>query len=214
MSITWSTTLWLEDFEQEDHSVVGLTNLLSQYQGKPRIEAFLTAFLDQIDSIEDLVVEVICKRSLFTAENGQLDTIGKIIDYKRPSGLTDSPYRLLLTGKVFADGADGTREDFINLLDTVLSYTTVETTDFWPCTFRVFADSVTYHEETWFLLQRMAPAGVRIEFAFTDGDEDDVFQTADQLGPNESSETTRGTTTLGGLTGGVIAGGYTMEWGD
>jgi len=62
-----------------NHIEHGLGRLITQYQGKPRLEAWLTSYLRQIQEFEDAAWDVVEKRLVDDATGAQLQALAKLI---------------------------------------------------------------------------------------------------------------------------------------
>lgn len=75
-----------------DYVEEGLSRLADQYRGKLVIEAFVTAFLNRTQEIEDATYEVTYYRTLAASEGVQLDAWGRFVNLFR-LGRNDDDYR-------------------------------------------------------------------------------------------------------------------------
>jgi hypothetical protein len=203
MSYSWTTIFWLGDVDTADHEADGPTRLLEEYIGKPRIEAYLGAFLKEVQSIEDLAVQVFVERSVYTAEGVQLDTLGLIVVQPR-SGLTDEAYRQFILGKIYANKADGQWPQFIELMNT-LGANSIQCYDYYPAAMTLVCTGVDYPDPAGRLVLQMFPGGVRGDFVFSTYDDDDVFETSSTLGSDET-DASKGMSDVAETAGGNICG--------
>ncbi|WP_454691119.1 DUF2612 domain-containing protein [Achromobacter aloeverae] len=67
----------------QDHGAVGWGHWLGQFQDKPRLEAFVKALFEPLNTIQDALRDLFEKRWLDTAEGAQLDGIGQIVGLPR-----------------------------------------------------------------------------------------------------------------------------------
>lgn len=101
-SIPGTSLAWIES-----HCDEGLALLLSQFRGKPRIEALLCKLLDGVQDVEDVGWQLLTERWLATAIGAQLDRLGKIVDLAR-HGWDDETYRALLRAQILVLRSEGT----------------------------------------------------------------------------------------------------------
>jgi hypothetical protein len=207
MSYSWETIFWLGDIDTADHEITGPSRLLEQYKNKPRIEAFLGAFLTEMQRLEDLTVQVLVGRSVFTSEGVQLDALGVIVAQPR-SALLDEEYRLFLFGKIFANKSKGKWPEFFELMN-LIDVDTIQAYEWDYRTMSLVCTGVDYPTPTGRLVLQMKPGGVYMEFIFSTYDNSDVFKISNILGSDETS-ITEGTAPPDESTGGKIAG---MVWG-
>lgn len=107
-----------------DHVEQGLKLLISQYKGKPRLRAWLTSYLRQVQLLQDAVWDVLEKRWLDNATGPELLTIGRIVG--EPYGDQDTEtYRALIRVRIRINRSLGRAEDvltILRLLDSTTEY--------------------------------------------------------------------------------------------
>jgi hypothetical protein len=107
-----------QEIEQiTDHVAQGLSHLIEQYKGKPRIEAFLTSFLEQTQELEDAIFQLI-DSNLSNATGDMLRKFGKIVGQTNP-GLNDNNYRVLIRARIAVNRSNGYPDELINILKLV-----------------------------------------------------------------------------------------------
>ena len=68
-----------------DQGAVACERILSQFNDSQKgIQAFLSAFIEQTQSLNDIELTVLMNRALLNAHGVQLDIIGRIIGQERP----------------------------------------------------------------------------------------------------------------------------------
>lgn len=102
-----------------NHVERGLKRLLSQYR-RPKIQAWLTAYLNRVQELEDALWEIINGRNLETAEGVQLDLLGTIVGRGR-NGLSDTLYRLAIRTQIRINRSQGLSIDLTNVLTLSVS---------------------------------------------------------------------------------------------
>jgi hypothetical protein len=205
MSYSWVFTPFVGDVDSLDHQAEAAANVLSQYPDSVRLLAFLDAFVDQAQSLEELSQDILVMRSVYTAEGVQLDTLGDIVGLERGE-LSDDAYRIFILGKIYANRADGEIQQINELLADILGYPTVKVRELFPAGLEIYAAGVTYPDVVNRIMALMVAAGVYYGFASTTTTDDKVFKTA----PTSNAETGLATNgwsydTEGG-TDGLIAG--------
>ena len=106
--------------KQLDHVTDGLSRLLTQYKGKTRMEAVLTAYLEQVQELETAFFELLELRFLDTVVGVPLDVAGKILGEPR-NGRVDELYRVALKARALINYSEGTPENLLEVLLALLS---------------------------------------------------------------------------------------------
>jgi hypothetical protein len=177
MAFTWDFTLWLDDVQTTDHSEIGQARLIWQYRGdKPRMQAWLAAYLESLQTLEDTAIQVMANRWPLTAEGEQLDILGKIVGQER-GALTDDQYRLFILARILANRSKGRASDLGEILE-VLGFPTIDIWEHYPAEIHVSVAGADYGELVVEILDDAKAGGVMLRFTFSDEDEDDVFQMA------------------------------------
>jgi len=103
---------------KRDVVVTGSALLISQYVGKPRMEAVVSASLSIHQKLDDAIVDVeSLVLNLDSAQGNQLDICGSILDEERV-GRPDFIYRRLLKTKVEVLRSQGRIEDLLTITRT------------------------------------------------------------------------------------------------
>lgn len=93
----------------------GLDNLIEVLKGKPKLASFLSAFLDQLQDLEDASFQVLFDTALANSVGEQLDVIGRIVGRDR-GGLNDADYRVRIQAQILINKTSGTVEELIAIL--------------------------------------------------------------------------------------------------
>lgn len=107
------------------HVTQGLGRLLAQFQGKENIEAVLTAFLTQIQELENMFDQLLNDRTIDSASGDVLDLIGRVVGQDR-MGFDDTEYRLWLKARILINKSSGTAEEIIEALYLITQFTDPE----------------------------------------------------------------------------------------
>jgi len=207
MTVSWTATLWYDTIAPDDHEAVGPARLIWKYRvDEPRIQAFLSALLEQLQSIEDLTFDVLVGIWPLTAVGNQLDVLGRIVGQARGE-LTDAEYRIFILGKIFVNHMNGTLPEFYELLAILGVTETIYADEGYPAYIRIDCTDTSHGKQMGELLLKGAPAGVDLLWVYNDELEVDSFAWSDTPGTDEvnvpgGSENILGTT--GGLIGGAI----------
>lgn len=208
---SWDLTLWLDDITPIDYDEVGVPRLLWQYRGdQPRLQALLTSFLERIQSLEDVALEVLANRWPLTAIGDQLDTVGKIVGQDRGER-TDTQYRVYILAKILVNKSKGRISDIGTILDT-MGVPTIDFQESYPAELLVFASGMDDLENVGPFVAQAKPGGVAFHWVFSSEDEGDVFAVASTLGADEV-DADAGFGDLAGATqttGGYFPGGIVL----
>lgn len=117
------------------HVKEGLDRLLSQYAEKPIFRAWLTAYLKQVQLLEDATYDVIVLRLLDKATNAQLDALGRIVGEKR-KGRDDETYRTFIRARIYINRSQGRAQDMIDVL-YLITTTPLIFNEYFPASFWV-----------------------------------------------------------------------------
>ena len=208
---SWDITLWLDDIDTIDYDDVGVPRLVWQYSGdQPRMQAFLTAFLERIQSLEDVAVEVLVGRWPLTAIGDQLDTVGTIVGQERGER-TDDQYRVYIVAKILVNKSKGRVSDIGQIL-TTMGVPTITIMEHYPAELLIFVAGIDDLENIGPFVAQAKPGGVAFHWVFSPEDAGDVFAMASTLGADEV-DTDAGFGDLTGATqttGGYFAGGILL----
>lgn len=97
------------------HVAEALGNYIQKFKGKPRLMALTTAYIEQIQDLEDAFYQLITDRTIETAVGAQLDGIGSIVGEAR-EGREDEDYRLAIRVRILLNLTNGTIEQVIEIL--------------------------------------------------------------------------------------------------
>lgn len=92
-----------------------LANLIELFKGRPKLAAFISAFVDQSQDLEDGAFEVLLDSIIETAVGVQLDGIGVIVGRAR-GGLSDPLYRVRLHAQILLNKSSGTLDEILTIV--------------------------------------------------------------------------------------------------
>lgn len=157
-----------------NHVQQALDRLLTQYKEKPNIAGILTAFVEQIQDLEDVTFSLDYGRSVYGAVGVQLDLLGTIVNELR-NGLEDDQYRLFILGKIGENSSNATAAAVAAVFGAILGSPLVQEQDLYPAAVGLSAQgsldpsliNIVYE-----LVQLSLGAGIRLEFlsVFEEGD--------------------------------------------
>jgi hypothetical protein len=103
---------------QIDHVAFGLADVPEKLRG-PRIDAYLSVYLQQFNAVEDLAQRVLDAFLQWRTPGAQLDfvleTIGVLLGQPRPEGYTNEQYAFLLQARVLGRRSTATRDDVLRV---------------------------------------------------------------------------------------------------
>lgn len=119
-----------------NHVQQALGRLLQQYKGRPRIEGFYTALVQQIQDLENATYDLNEGRQLWDgtttpAVGAQLDAIGTIVGISR-NGLDDEQYILIIFGKICENFSDDTIEAVLSVIQYLFQAQQVLVEEIYP----------------------------------------------------------------------------------
>lgn len=122
-----------------DHKQKAKDRLPHQFKAKPRIEAVLDCFNEQIQSLEDVLCDLLEKRLLTNATGKQLDRYGTIVGQIR-HGRNDDEYRLAIIGKIGANTCQGDAERILTLFKLMTASEVADIIYNYPAAIELWAD--------------------------------------------------------------------------
>lgn len=102
------------------HITDALGRVIQQYSKAANLQNIITAFVEQIQNLEDSLFTVYGRLDIDNSKGAQLDGIGVIVDIAR-QGFDDDTYRILLKGKIATNISDGTPEKIISAYNILTS---------------------------------------------------------------------------------------------
>lgn len=158
-----------------DHVEQGLERLLVQYKNKPRLRAWLSAYLKQVQDLEDAIFEMRVKRFIDSAEGVQLDIIGRVVGEGRNSR-DDALFRLFLRARIRINRSLGTNKDIFDVMG-IISSSPFTFLEYPPATLAIELSEIPDFDPVLLLgLVREAKAGgVGISFVVPTTDPDHEF---------------------------------------
>lgn len=110
---------------QIDHVELGLDRLPHQFEDSDKIKGLIISFLEQSDTLEELLFQLLNDRGIFTAVGVQLDVIGALFGVPR-LGRVDEQYRAEILRTISGLKSDGTTEIFMQVLRNTVNSTFVD----------------------------------------------------------------------------------------
>lgn len=175
-----------------DHVTQALSKFLSQFAEKPKIASWHSAFIEEIQQVEDALFDLLTQRLLANATGEQLDVIGKIVKKPR-AGLDDNDYRPTLFAWIRANRSSGTADDVLDVVDLAIEGQDADFTPLYPASFVVTVFDALTHDAANIaaLIKRARLAGVNAQMVYMSVARANAFVFAD--GDDEVDSTTQGT---------------------
>lgn len=98
-----------------------IRRLLYQFKDKPNFEAFVTAFVQQFQDIEDVIGQLLTDRQVDTATGENLNILGRIVGQPR-EGRTDADYRIWIKARIQINKSSGLTEEIYNVLKLITGF--------------------------------------------------------------------------------------------
>lgn len=186
-----------------DHIAQAKALLITQYQGQPNLEALLSAFIAQVQDLENMLWDLIDKRILSAATGDQLDILGSIVGQKR-LGYDDDAYRLLVRVRILLNTSSGTPDNILTVVNLLIE-NDFAYTEWYPAGMSiVIADELTADADLVALVVSLArSAGIHATIEYTLTDDDYTFTFAS--GDVEEADSDKGWSNDGGTSGGKFA---------
>jgi hypothetical protein len=155
-----------------DHVDQALARLIQQYKEKPNLAALITAFVDQIQDLEDAIFDLDEGRQFFNgttypAVGDQLDGIGALVGARR-NGLDDATYLIFIIGTIAQNFSDTTIPTMITIVENFFQPETVIPRSAPPAEFNVEIGGNTLDEDLFQyvfpILQNSLGAGIKLGF--------------------------------------------------
>lgn len=113
------------------HVEEGLAQLAQQFHDKPVMAAFLTAFLRQVQDLENALFTIPAGNVLDVAVGVQLDGLGSIVGEPR-DGRDDDTYRLWIRSRILLNMSSGLAEELYAIFAPLVAPAVPELEDFYP----------------------------------------------------------------------------------
>lgn len=194
------------------HVEEGIDRLLEQFKDKPRILAWVTALLGQVQEIEDALYQLYWERLLDNAVGAQLDGIGQIVVLDR-QGFDDEPYRAFLRAKIRVNLSNGKTEELIYILKLILGDDAepIHLVQMHPASQQVYLTDVQY--DAYFIYSKFwakaKAAGVGSLFTYSkQARANTLLLTSSHGGVTTTTSQNPGSSYTSGIGGGMLSGSF------
>ena len=167
------------------HDEIAARKLAPPFWGKPFIVALLSAFVREIQTLEDTIWEFMELRTLPLADMPRLKVLGKIVGQPR-FGLDLEDYRTVIEARALANVSKGLASDVFAVLDVILGPGTWSLFEVGNATLMLTTPDVvdaTHVKMLGLVLPDVRAAGVGFQLLFAT--DEDVFLWADTWGAPE-----------------------------
>ena len=194
----------------------GLSRLLAQFRGKPRIEALLTSWLDEFQELEDALYEVYFNRELQqrVATGDLLIKLGNLVG-QQSEGLSDPDFLILITARIKANRSTGRRQDLIDIGLVLSPDGVVVIKDLPPASVYVQIEDLAFSPVLVVkdFLGRAVAAGVRLIFVWSSAPASNTLTFGSINGFSPTADQSPGSINAVGIGGGQFAGALQVTGG-
>ncbi len=149
------------------HETEAQARLVQQFKDSPDFAAWLAAYVEQIQDLEDVYFDLLLDRAIDTAVGEQLDGLGSIVGEDR-KGKDDDTYRLWIKARRLVNKSSGTAPQLIEILD-LLTTNAFEYRVEHPAAFSMIVDDIlALPSEIAQILGEAAAAGVAVHLNYAD----------------------------------------------
>lgn len=193
-----------------DHADQGVALLLDQYKEKPRIEALLRSYLDEVQELEDVIADIRASRDVDTTTGVHLEKIGRKVGQPRVG--VDDLYRVFIRVRIRVNASHGKAKDVIAVAKLATLGRACKFYPLYPASFVIDVLEplgATLTPLAGFiagLIEEATAAGVGSSLHFSDSEEDETF--AFSSDDDEQADAARGFADNAGLTGGQLIGAF------
>ncbi len=162
---------------ETEHVERGLSRLIEQFKNKPRIEALLRSYLDEVQLLSDAIWSVIVERLVDDAVGYQLTVLSRLVGENVRLD-DDERQRVLVRARVAVNRSHGNGNDILTVAELLLGDASFALTEHFPgAMVLTIEDAIAF---TPALEQRMleeaAAGGVRIDVHFSADEPEDWFR--------------------------------------
>lgn len=170
-----------------DHCEDAKAHTIQDYKGLPRFEALLCILGDQATQLESAFQSLLQLRGLDTANDVQLDQLGRIVGEPRKDR-TDDEYRVFIRVRILVNLSNGRPEDLYQILRVAFPGVRLVLTEHPPMAIQVVVYSDVFATVGPFdfvlYLRAAKDAGVSLAFGWLTEAEGDSFIWNDESNPS------------------------------
>lgn len=148
------------------HPEEAVLKLIAPFEGKPRIASLLTAFILEIQLIEDTIWDLLEQRDIDSADLTRLKILGKIVGQAQ-LGFTTEEFRLMIRARAAANASFGRMDNLLDVLELLFGPGNFSIAELGNATLLLIADDqVDNPSLATFILPDVRAAGIQLFFAF------------------------------------------------
>ena len=159
-----------------DHVERGLSRLIQQYRGKPRLEAWVRSYLREVQALSDAAWGVLVSRLIDDAVGAQLTVLGRLVG-EPTRHEDDERHRVVVRARIAVNQSNGHGNDILRVAK-LLFQKPVRMTEHFPgamvVTVQEPIDVIPEIEQG--MLDEAAAGGVRIDVHFHATPTDELFR--------------------------------------
>jgi len=144
--------------EAVDHVADGLGQAAGQYENSTLFRAWVASFLEQVQDLDGVVLDVLASLDIEQAEGTQLDRLGDIVGEPR-SGYGDVAYRRAIRVKIRVNMSNGTIEDLLTIA-RLWGATEADLQEYYPAALQMHVGTAPEPRRLHQRLLQAKPAGV------------------------------------------------------
>ena len=190
-----------------DHVAQGQALWIQQYKNKPRLEALLASYTQEVQELEDAIWEVRLSRYIDNATGAQLETLARLVG-QTPQGENDALLRLLVKVRIRINRSHGHFNDILAIGHLLFGDAAFSLSELYPTFMLLEAehawDGDVSAARVAGLLQEAAAGSVRIDLHWREEADNETFMFAD--GDVEELDEDTGLADDDGLVGGALMG--------
>ncbi|HVJ27422.1 MAG TPA: hypothetical protein VM493_07750 [Vicinamibacterales bacterium] len=169
-----------------NHVERGLSRLIDQFKDKPRLESWISSYLEEVQELSDAAWQVLVTRLIDDAEAEQLTTLGRLVGQTRTID-DDDRFRVLVRARIAVNQSRGRWDDILRIANLLLGDTEYTLTAHFPkalvLTIEEPIDFIPTLEQS--MLSEAVSAGERIDVHFHADDSDELFRLGEGPGWGE-----------------------------
>jgi hypothetical protein len=181
----------MSDITRRDDIVDDMLDRLPAQFRKPRIQAFVRAFANQVQKLEQTYYDLWFRRMLDNAEDVDLDNIGALVGEAR-QGWEDDEYRRYIRARIKTLRSDGRIETLIAILVLLFGLDAadlgnIRARDFYPAAVRIetrFRATANGEYIARGFLGKAKPAGVNLQYVAWPATFSNIFFLDDDITPS------------------------------
>lgn len=163
-----STEAETQIVHEPNHDEAAINELLFVNRQKPRIRALVLALAKGVQLLEDLTFDLIVSKRLGIVSGRVLDQFGKLVGEQR-QGLSDADYRRFIRARIRANLSEGTRDEIIEIWETITKANASRYFDCLPAAYALVAFRDTFMDDGLArrvvrFMESIEPAGVGADY--------------------------------------------------